>query len=764
MAEAQDTFYKDIPLQSNNAAGTAIEKASIDKCYVEWQLRKKKADAQKKYKDAQKAGRKWKEMLKSTKIGTFFDALAGEGVAAVGFLASQLAAAALGAVSGMANKILETIFNQLLKIIMAGPEAIFALVKFPQDKAKLHTLREEQYMISAQQCMAVVIRILNKYLNGFDSDQYYRSMKKALPHINNAIAGLDQLIKELNLTTNDSPYFDTNKFNYIMSEIDTAVNMTIPKSILIQKLGIDKAMEKGKQEERAAADAKNKEWYDRKKRELDATYRTMLNDLRKQLSDQKKAEANKRSDRDAQKGREKGVSLKGVTDTFDNVGDQFKGEGAEIDLNRRISGIDAEYQTKLEGLKRDYDFQVQKDRSAADFRAMDPTSSRHQKIVSDTANKTKQEFLDDMDNLGGNLKKMLLDIKDAFIEYKMSQFFTGVTHDSVDLIKKYVIGYLIQLAHKAAKLSATGASYPLNGANSILQDVSSDFAQDIDKWNKGEIKPYKMATDMSIGNIQLQAADALLAGTITTSLIAMMNFDKFLQSETDRFNAFKLRIEDIPDFKGIKGIWGVNDAAALANVTTYTDLLAQIAFTITVVPGKMLSQDKQDKKDLQKVLYTLDSKFTIIRSHNQLVYRTLSSYTPYQSGMVNQLKRLIDSMIPYLAYGMAALSIAQMVKGILNGMDLDKECSPMWDTWDKKDPSSSGDPTTPKTSDSQNSDASAAATGVSKEQMEAGEDNTYNEVDQNEGAASGPVPSSMGIWSDERDYDRALRKSNYDSE
>ena len=139
-------IYKDITIKSTTGTGLALERSKVDKCYLEWQIRKKQADAEKKYKDAAATSRKWREMLKNTKIGTFFDAIAGEAVAAVGFLATQLASAVLGAASGMANKILETIFNQILKIIMAGPEAIFALIKFPQDKAKLHTQRELQYI------------------------------------------------------------------------------------------------------------------------------------------------------------------------------------------------------------------------------------------------------------------------------------------------------------------------------------------------------------------------------------------------------------------------------------------------------------------------------------------------------------------------------------------------------------------------------------------------------------------------------------------
>lgn len=761
--------YRDIPIPFT-ADGTEdlsikVKKMGIDKCYAEWMVRKKKAEAEQKYKDAQKASRKWKEMLKNTKIGTFFDALLGEAVAAVGFLASQLAAAALGAVSGMANKILETIFNQLLKIIMAGPEAIFALVKFPQDKAKLHTQREAQYIFSAQNSMRIVIRILNKYLGGFNSDQYYVSMKKALPHIQRAITGIEDLLKEMNVTANssagDSVYFDTNKFNSIMGSIDIAVRETIPKSILAQVAGLEEVGEKRKQEEREIADKKNKEWYDRKKRELDSTYRDLLNGLRKQLSDSKKAEANKRQAREDQK--DNGQNTGFITDTQNNIGDQFRGEGAEIDLNRRIGGIDAEYQTKLEGLKRDYEFQVEKDRGLADLKALDPTNNKHKKLVSEAFDQKKIEFTRDMDMLGGNLKKMLLDIKDAFIEYKMSQFFTGVTHDSVELIKKYVIGYLIQLAQKASKASATGAAIPLNGAKYQLEDVHGDFTKDINGWQKGEIKAAIMAKDLSVGNLQLQLADALLGGTITTSLIAMMNFDKFLKSETDRFNAYKDKLAEIPDFKGEKGKWGVNDAESLSDVTQYLDLIKQIAFTITTAPGKMLSQDKNDKKDLQKIIYAIDGKFSALLSHNTTVAKTLVSYTPYQSGMVNQLKRLIDSMIPYLAYGMAALSVAQMIKGVVDYNSEFAECEPMWDTWDKKDPSSTGARTTTQ---KQDDNASAAANGVSAQQMESTEDMEEGvEFNQNEYVAGGGqlMPSSLGMWDDERPYDRQIRKNNYNS-
>lgn len=57
-------------------------------------------------------------------------------------------------------------------------------------------------------------------------------------------------------------------------------------------------------------------------------------------------------------------------------------------------------------------------------------------------------------------------------------------------------------------------------------------------------------------------------------------------------------------------------------------------------------------------------EFDRILNHNSIVLRVLTSYTPFQSEMTNQLKRLLDSLTPWLAYAMIALSVQELANAL----------------------------------------------------------------------------------------------------
>jgi hypothetical protein len=729
-------IYDDIQIPGGPT--TPVQIAQVDKCRLEWTARKRKAEAEAKYKDAQKKAREFKEKLKALKSGGLglLNDLAADAVAALGFVATQLAAAVLGVAAGALNKILEMIFSQILKIIMAGPESIFALIKFPQDKAILHTKKESTYLLESQTNLRIILRIINKYLNGFDSDIYYKSMKKALPYISQAIDLIEEMVTQLNVgDTGASPKFDTAKFDAIMASIDAAIEATIPKSVLLQKTGIDKGLEQSRIENRDKYDREDQAWYNVEKNKIDNTYRSMMDSLRKN-----------------------GVpGAKGI-------GSAILTELQEADLNRRLSGIEAEYQTKLEILKGQFDYRMEQNKAQAEIDSFSFANNKKMaKISANQIEKTKQEFMDDMNDLSINLRKMLLNVKDAFLEYKMSQFFTGVTYTSIERIQS-IIKWMISQIYKVSKTSANGTLPLMEFSKEMLQNVELNFIEDTTKYTNGEVGAAKLALDLSAGNIKLRTAQATLFGFVTPSLIAMINFDSLLKKEKDRFESFrngpKVSLYNIKDFRGEVGIWGTNNPEGLSELTMYISLIQQIGSTIVNAPIQMLSKRKEDKVALSRTIRTMDAKFEEIIDHNRQVLSTLSSYRPYQSGMVNQLKTLIDAAVPYLSFAFMALDIVSAMNAANNAYDTEVECKPMWNIWDKID----GDKTTAPTSESVDKDSSQAATAASSASGEAAvEWEPMNVVSPTEGAKDGPVPSSLGLWiNDNDDVDAKIRKQYYE--
>lgn len=556
-------------------------------------------------------------------------------VAASAAFATQIVNSYFSAASSAVRTALEAIFNQILKILLAGPESIFSLVNLPLKQARLHCKQEAVYLTQANGALNTIMRILNKWLSGFESDRFYKQMQEAIGPIKKALADIEAMIKDLQTGTG---FFDRTKFDRIMTNLNIAIEKTVPKSVLMEKLGLNDQLDQDRtQWERDKINEAGKQ-YLVEKRSMNQKWRDAVNAARYQPNDATK-----------------------LINSAPIVSNAIKSNLTSSVLESQLAVIDAKYESEIEGIDRKFELRKAEIKNEAAFEFSKP--SRISSSLHTAATRLEEDFKSDLQLVKDNINILISSIKNAFIEYKESQFFTGVVYDSIENLKG-LLKWFINLGGKVGDKASDATVLSFNGAKFFIEDVKDDFESDISEWKASRIDPTKMAVDLTLGNVELKTASSILSATVTESLISMINFDESLGEEAIKFEKFRKRIEEIKDFKGVSGKWGTNDLTSIGDVTIYVSLISKISLQIASAPIRMASPRQKEKLELQKNITETSNEFRKLLNHNSIVSSVLFSYNPYQSGMTNQLKRLLDSLAPWLAYAMTALSAQKMAKAL----------------------------------------------------------------------------------------------------
>ncbi len=541
---------------------------------------------------------KLKYRLKYGILSDIADTIGSELSSFAGAVASRVAENVLGSISKMAAGILEQVFGLILRMLLAFPTAIFSLVAIPHDAAKKATRSESLYLRKADENLRRILYIITKWTRGKSGNEFRNKMLEALPFILKSIKLLQDMILSLRgISVNDDEYganavFKDSEYSLLKTNLSAAIRVSEPTSSLEQKMRLNERFENEKSGRYKRKADKIKADYGVRRRKLVAWYNTELKATRVDASD------------------------KFSTRLVDSAKQHLIG----IKYNERLELLNTWKKEKL---------------AAAELAAETETmtnSSTWAKAFSDLGD----QFSSDMQLLVGQLEEMLGNIKDAYIQNKLSQLHCNTIYDIRNLIRN-LVKQMIAYMRGFGNVAGEGLANSFESAQFLVESSRDKYQAHT---NPGfEWSSFEMSSALNSGHITLIAANAILESTVTDSLIDLINSDDVLKSEDEQFDNFLEELRKIKDWDGAIGVWSVD--IAHGSVSPYIQLIADITEMLAKVPIMSVRNRASDRRRVKSIINTVRNDFRVLRRHNGVVANTLSSYTPYMGSEAGNLMKLL---------------------------------------------------------------------------------------------------------------------------
>jgi len=558
-------------------------------------------------------------------IINLLDVIGAETLTAISSVAASAAKAILGAVSGMASTLLEAILSSILKILLANPTAIFSLVAIPHQHAVKAVAEERRLLQEARRNMRTILFIILKWTQGIGGSRYYEQIKSALPYIQNAIALSVDIIHDLEGDPSDdsetrNAKFNESKYRVMQRNLETAIEITKPDSIIDTKFQITKKVEQNRNRLYGNLKAKIDDSYGKRRRDLSLWYseRAVL-----------------------------------ISQSSESLKAALQEESLRHEYAIKRKNIDTEHKEKLHAAELQAAAQALSDKSA------------YLKAAGGIA----AEFSHDIDVLGTNLAEFTENLKDAYSAYRRSQGLCNAIYRIRDLITN-LINEIIDILRKTSNVSASAAIKSFETAQSIMEVVEEDFSDNVERYeNPSEkISSIELSGTVITGYGLLSSADSLLDGTITQSLADLINSDDVLQLANEDFERFHQALTQIPDWDGQLGVWAVSPTDGA--ISPYVQMIADAITVLVKVPPLAISNNTDDRDEITKILKSINGSFRVLISHNAFVSNTLNSYVPYMSSEAGNLTRILANagLLENFATAMSVAALtADIVTSIVKG-------------------------------------------------------------------------------------------------
>lgn len=577
-------------------------------------------------------------------LGSLAGAIAGAASAAASAIAGAAAAAAAAA--------LEAILAPLLTILMSAPEAIFSIIAIPIEQARDAVDKEREKINDVKHSLNMIVTIIDSWKLGVpNGDVYYRQMKAAMNAITNSLASLDVILEKLGDDENSE--FDNSEFDKLKSNLNAAIEATIPQSNMTVIDALSKKIELKKS-----------------------------NIIKKGTIEIDKKVAIKRKD----KLRLRNLDIAKVQSWGANDDDVILNPEAAA----KISIIDAKYNTSLSGI----DVWKKSEMTKLAYDAEIKARENYKNNISDTINDMQAKYNIDIVVMKKESANIYESMRDAYLAQKASKTLTYNIYKSRSIINT-ILAWLISVLRDVGNGAGKAAMYPLGASKKTVTAVKEMYEESIANY---EDKPGGAATldtalKLPAGHMMLLSAEAVMAATITDSLIKLINSDDVLQADADNFDKFLVEIEGIYDFGSDsaadgKNTWGTKVGGG--GLTPYTQLIIDVKTISLKAPMAVVggeSSRNSFKKSIADVSTTIDS----LLEHNAVVSTVLHSYTPYQSPYAKDLKDALD-MLGLLSSFALTMSMVALVEDIIGNENRFSAETPSYDTCVRDYPEMFADP------------------------------------------------------------------------
>jgi len=532
---------------------------------------------------------------------TLLDTVGAETLTAIRSVSASAARSILGSVSGIASNLMEAIISSILKILLAHPTAVFSLIAIPHSQAVQAVYDERRLLRQANRNLRTILRIVLKWSKGFGGTRFYNQMVEALPYIQTAIELSVSLLKELEGYSEGGDVrnarLNEGKLRFMQRQINTAIEITTPTSVINEQLQITKSVEKSKEL-----------YYQEQARKINADYDSQRRSLHASYTD----------------------DLVRINQQEDGLARATWLEAARTEYTMKRKVIETERKVELQEAEIEAAAKAAVDKNAYARAAAGLVGA----------------FVDDMNTLGANLKELVENVGGAFRAYKRSQALCHSMYRIRALITN-LINQMIEILRNTGNASAEVAINGIQNAQAYLLLTEEEFTDDISRFESTSerISSTELSSDVVLGHNLLNTADAFIKGSITDSLIDLINSDDVLQIANERFEKFYQELEQISDWDGATtngvSLWATNPTSAA--ISPYPQLIADATSILAKVPVLALSSNEEDQLEITAVMRETRKSFINLFRHNSEVRSVLTSYQPYMSSEGGNLLRILSN-------------------------------------------------------------------------------------------------------------------------
>ena len=672
------------PVNTDAISGEINEKA----CSNIVQAYRAKQELLSKIKSIKKTINEVVDTLKDIKFKRVTLALLSEASAAVldaaGAFVGQIGSVLFTSLSSIVGSMFEFILKQILALLLSGPEALLSIIAMPLEKARKANMKERKHLLNSQNALMQITKILRKWLSGFGGEAYYLKMKKALPYIIDAIKIITKIMEELGKNRDEddefNAFFDREAYSRARFDIKSALDLTLPGGDIVEAVGINQKITAERERVKSNKLSELKGWYKDERDKIDELRITKIGKINsdgKTTGDIILNEASKGIDNIGLSAAQEAVdaAAPGLRATVIKRDYNFDEIGKSLKNNIKITGINLEWESRIAVL--DIDFEIKKQVIEIDSVISLNTNNIYESAV-DSLHSLRAQFNKDLININYLFLEFIDNMKDAYIQYTISQLSTNSTYNAIGLIKD-MMRWFIKLFNSAGNRAGKAVISNLDDVNTLLGAVANGnefagktpndglFVSQIKKYERNEANASEMSTHLTAGHISLQMADSILSATVVDSLINLINSDDLLGSEEKRYEEFKKQIEKIVDWDGKFAVWG-SDMPNSA-MSPYINTIADSTGLLIQIPI-LLAGSQADKNTASSKIFEIRRTFDSLLTHNLIVSRTLNSYHPYQNENAGAIKKLLDSLgLSYLAdMFFSTLSLGGMIKNMINGI------------------------------------------------------------------------------------------------
>jgi len=571
------------------------------------------------------------------------DSIGAELVSLITRASSQIGQSALGSVSKYSASILSAILDPILQILLTAPTAVFSLVAIPHEIALESVANEQRLLMRMHANIRMIFDIITKWANTTPRGEYYEQMKAALPFIRGALRLINDIIVDLtaNSRNGNNASINEQKYSQLQSAIKTAIDITLPKSLIDEQAKFIEYLEEKKAKIYSIKAEKINKKYSKKLADLSIDYTQSIAKGRGTLDRGAKGDNNQYPS-----------SFDEIKEGVSNIPESFDSAVINSIYQINIRNLNRSKTRELEGAKLDAEREVLK-------------STFNMKLLESYKDRTSSQFSYEIKKLGDYLSDLSISSVKAFAYYKESQQLCNNIYNFKSLIG-LLITEVIKLLRGFGNMSALSIMPAFKAARTFLTCSEEIYKESVDDYEQAdkEVTGSELSISLAQGHVSLIFADQVLASTVTKELMALINSDEVLTDISREYDDFLERLKRIKDWDGRTGVWAVD--IANSSISPYIQMIADTSRALLKVPILSFSTKDSDKSKMNALINGIYGSINKLRRHNYEVESVLDSYSPYMSSEGGNLKKILSQcgLLRVFAIGMSVASLVPYISGV----------------------------------------------------------------------------------------------------
>lgn len=596
-----------------------------------------------------------KEIFMDIRWGKIPDSVVAALSAAATDLATQAAAGLVGAGSAVAQAALNKLLQPILELILAFPEALFSLIRLPQDAAIRAVDQERKHLLIMLSNINIISRKMRKWFDAPIQNNYRKEMERAKVFAMRAVEDLDIVKYELRQENHhfNKPLFDRAEKNLEMAIQSSSPSINHP------------AIKRINQERAAFAD----EYYAKEEKRLKKLHKENIREINEKHLGRIERSDDKIAEHEAQTGRihklkdvfnrdyEETTNKKRLKDAGISIGQMTRSESLRILYKETIDKENEMHRTRL---------QLAKAKAEANSLIDEGVYRRAGATLID-------EFGADMELLKDTAAQIAKSVGSAFLYYQSSRVKTNSVYNFKARISN-LLYYIIQMLRTSSRPAALGVAFAIERAVGIIQSAIDGYQSSLGEKpdeNVGlNMDNTKIVGVLTLGRGKLLSAKLILGGSASDAVVQMINAAGILDDRNRALKILREAIENIPDWEGKNKVWGVTlDAQA----SPYVGIMSESATFGALALSAMLSGNTDAA---MRSTSLMSRSVRNLLTHNRIVRAALTSYTPAMHPSAKKIETMLKSigMLNTFASSLALKSIVGTIISSAKSISPSIEC------------------------------------------------------------------------------------------